>query len=167
MQQGIDTKLFANARGMTATQAFDVVPDDNRDNRRCYWSTIPRPYQNGPCRDECELPARPQHLVPHGEIKRRPIEAGIVPTDEEHQQRRKRLGFVGKWWLSRIRSTRTIISLHWQMPVRTFAAAPVHRSCQTNRQRWPYRIQSSISVGYAARRNRTLESTPNCTRASA
>jgi hypothetical protein len=90
MQQGIDTKLFANARGMTATQAFDVVPDDNRDNRRCYWSTIPRPYQNGPCRDEYELPARPQHLVPHGEIKRRPIEAGIVPTDEEHQQRRKR-----------------------------------------------------------------------------
>jgi hypothetical protein len=94
----IDTKMFGNARGMT--DGFDAIPNDDPRERRGYWSTVPRPYHGGPPKDEYELPAQPQHPWPHREIRWPLIEAGIVPTDEGHRQRRKRLGFVGKWWLS-------------------------------------------------------------------
>jgi hypothetical protein len=97
----IDTKMFGNASGMTDEQAFDAIPNDDPRERRGHWSTVPRPYHGGPPKDEYELPAHPQHPWPHREIRWPLIEAGIVPTEEEHRQRQKRLGFVGKWWISR------------------------------------------------------------------
>jgi hypothetical protein len=74
---------------MTSEQAFDAS------------SCIPRPYQNGPQKEEYELPAQPQWCWPRRELKWPTIDAGHVPTVDEHWQRRERLRFVGRWWLSR------------------------------------------------------------------
>jgi hypothetical protein len=61
-------------------------------------SCIRRPYNNGPSANEYDLPATPTWRWPHPlNVERRPINAGHIPTADQHRQRRERLRFVGKW----------------------------------------------------------------------